>query len=209
MVRDLRVRRWPARPVNPEIREPRSPGPWVDDVRCLVCGARYERHRAGVDWTDAVQRLRAAARAEGDAGGGFRSRRPVLWTLRTLKLESWYQAHYACGWGWDVARRAPYPVEDRAAARARLPAVVELEVDGPPSEVWVRGHHDDDGQVLEAARLWLDEIGCAPVRLRIGALTYARWCWGRAPTGELVPNAWRAPVPRARGAIAVTQVEVS
>jgi hypothetical protein len=45
----------------------------------------------------AVDQLRDAAKAAGDEGGGFRSRRAVLWWLRCLKLRDWYMAHAGCG----------------------------------------------------------------------------------------------------------------
>jgi hypothetical protein len=45
----------------------------------------------------AADQLRDAAKAAGDEGGGFRSRRAVLWWLRCLKLRDWYLSHAGCG----------------------------------------------------------------------------------------------------------------
>lgn len=72
---------------------PRPPGVWVDDDECGVCGERYADFRPGIQWDDAVAMLRASA----DQGGGYRSRGPVLWRMRVLKLSAWYGRHYVCG----------------------------------------------------------------------------------------------------------------
>lgn len=46
-----------------------------------------------MQWEDGVVLVRSM---NGEAGG-FRSRGPVLWAMRTLKLSMWYAAHEGCG----------------------------------------------------------------------------------------------------------------
>lgn len=118
---------WLGMAVNPLCPEPAPPGPWVDAERCEVCAARvasgelepvehwtgrkrrrrgvlwphlYRDHRGGYGFAEATHRLRQSAKGEGDDGGGYRSRRSVLWWLRVLKLEDWYQTHGECGRTW-------------------------------------------------------------------------------------------------------------
>lgn len=81
--------------VNEAIPAPKSPGPWVDEERC-VCGATYTDHRTWPDWMEATDMVR---RANGGwhAGGGYRTRGPVLWAMHVLKLTDWYEKHYFCG----------------------------------------------------------------------------------------------------------------
>jgi hypothetical protein len=83
--------------VNPLINAPRAPGKWVDEEKC-ICGAIYGDHRGDYSFAAAAQRLRHRAKDDGDEGGGYRSRGPVLWQLHVLKLESWYAEHYMCGY---------------------------------------------------------------------------------------------------------------
>jgi hypothetical protein len=68
----------------------------VTPLAC-VCGAAYARHRGCYSFQMAVDALRDAAQAAGDEGGGYRSRRAVLWWLRVLKLRDWYMTHATCG----------------------------------------------------------------------------------------------------------------
>ena len=80
--------------VNAAIDLPVSPGPWVDARRC-DCGEDYKTFRAWPSFEDAAFRIRVANGGFGE-GGGFRSRGPVLWMMRVMKLEAWYLAHQAC-----------------------------------------------------------------------------------------------------------------
>ncbi len=89
-------------PVNPTIRAPRMPA-HIADGRCLGCDGTYADFRSGVSFADAAMILRSAAKAEGDAGGGFRTRRAVLWVMRAAKLRGFVAAHYGCG--PEAARR--------------------------------------------------------------------------------------------------------
>lgn len=175
---------WKGSVVNPKAPEPAPPGPWVGSDRCLVCGARYQAFRSG-SFEEAAHRLRAAAKADGDAGGGFRSRRAVLWWRRVIKLEAWYLEHYMCGADWDRKAGRPVPLEDRTLERRRLPELVELAAgDDPPTEVYARGHYFEGDEleplVLEAARLYAEDLAdwrwesWAP-RWKIGRLAWARW----------------------------------
>lgn len=86
--------------VNPTILPPPRPGPWVDEDRCSGCGELASDVTFGVTFEAGAQAIRAAARADGDDGGGFRSRRAVLWAMRVLRLEAWYWRHQGCGVGW-------------------------------------------------------------------------------------------------------------
>lgn len=190
---------WKGMAVNPRRDAPDPSGPWVDETRCLVCGALYSAHRGSYGFQEAAQRIRQGAKAEGDAGGGYRSRRPVLWALRCLKLEDWYLEHWPCGSGWDFTRHAPHPLEDRNMERARLPAVVELAHEEPPTEVYVRGHFyaedEDADRALEAGRIYLEDLAAedwwedwTPGRLGIARQLYARWGF---PPGDYEGSARR------------------
>ena len=83
--------------VNPDMPAPDPPGPWVDESACYVCCESYVDYRAGFTFEDAADLLRQVAKGAGDQGGGYRSRGPVLWTLRTMKLTAWYLEHADCG----------------------------------------------------------------------------------------------------------------
>lgn len=82
-------------PVNEPIRLPALP-PWLDLERCEGCGDLYRDHRGAYTWGDACASVRAHAALAGDEGGGYRSKGPVLWALRALKVESWLIAHLGC-----------------------------------------------------------------------------------------------------------------
>jgi hypothetical protein len=90
------------------------------DIRC-ICGAHpgtYRRFNSGVTFGEAADALRTAnqlaevAESQGtlefkphltggdwhdEAPGGFRSRRAVLWMMRVIKLQAFYDAHRICG----------------------------------------------------------------------------------------------------------------
>ena len=95
--------RWRGAVVNEFIAEPDRPGPWVNQARCLCCGADYRDHRQEIvpySWDDAVQLVRSRNGGSSE-GGGYRSRGPVLWALRVLKLADWYAVHAVCGELWN------------------------------------------------------------------------------------------------------------
>ena len=79
-------------PVNAKILRPTPPGPWVDSIEC-ECGCKYDMVKFGICWDDGV----ALVRSMNGEDGGFRTRGPVLWAMRTLKLSMWYAAHEHCG----------------------------------------------------------------------------------------------------------------
>lgn len=79
-------------PVNARLPEPRSPGDWVSAERC-VCGSTYKRFKPGVKFSDGVEMVRI----RNGEDGGFRTRGPVLWAMRVIKLELWYYEHQGCG----------------------------------------------------------------------------------------------------------------
>lgn len=82
-------------PVNPYIAAPRPPGPWVDEWEC-ICGEEYRNHRCWIHFSEACTQFRVAARNQGIRGGGFRSRRAILWMMRVIKLADWYEEHHGC-----------------------------------------------------------------------------------------------------------------
>ncbi len=83
--------------VNADIPKPKRPGWWVDEKNCDVCGKTYLAHRAPSGNDEALQLVRQANKAAGDDGGGYRSRGPMLWARKILKLEHWYETHMTCG----------------------------------------------------------------------------------------------------------------
>lgn len=207
--------------VNPYTGKPKAPGPWVDEHACVVCGASYSRHRAFPDFATGAQRLRLAAKAEGDTGGGFRSRRSVLWQMRIAKLEDWFLNHHHCGAGWDFLNRRPFALGDRRMEQARLPHVVELIEDGMPDRVYVKGHHypntDTGERALQAAALYLEELfdvdeegldrdgeDWIPPKLRIGRQLYARW--GFPTAGSDYFREFRSQETPRRGDFLVTEI---
>lgn len=87
--------------MNPCIAEPKPPGDWVDYESC-VCGAIYDQFRAfppskkkGQRFSRGTNMIRLAAGGF-ESGGGFRSRRAVLWAMRVIKLAQWYEEHVGC-----------------------------------------------------------------------------------------------------------------
>ena len=90
----------------------------LEDIEC-ICGAHpgtYRAFRSGVSFEEAANELRdlnqlqESAEGEGEykpqltggdwheeAPGGFRSRGPVLWMMRVIKLQRFYDAHEVCG----------------------------------------------------------------------------------------------------------------
>ena len=89
--------------VNERVAEPRPPGPWVNPVRCLCCGAEYADHvmqfLPALDFADAAAQLRSH-NGGWHEGGGYRSRGPVLWLMRVQRLTDWYLFHDQCGQFW-------------------------------------------------------------------------------------------------------------
>jgi hypothetical protein len=86
--------------VNVTIEPPEWP-PYpsdADDDYCPACDEHYQDFRPGITWDAGVETLRHASVSAGDPGGGFRTRGPVLWAMRALKLALWRERH-----GWCVA----------------------------------------------------------------------------------------------------------
>jgi len=80
--------------VNAEIAAPCPPGQWVDYYTCACCGENYESFHPGISWDQGVTLVRSA----NDGAGGFRSRKPILWAMRVLKLTAWFGRHEMCGY---------------------------------------------------------------------------------------------------------------
>lgn len=97
--RGRRRREHKSRVVNPQIRLTPSPGGWVDSQEC-TCGATYDKHRSGVSYGVACDALKTAwGTGEGKT---FRSRGAVLFMMKSMKLDDWYQTHYDCGMEWEM-----------------------------------------------------------------------------------------------------------
>ena len=68
------------------------------ELRCSICGAWYEDHRAGefisASWDDGTRLVRDQAGGF-DKGGGWRYRGPILWAMRVLKTQDFIAAHTA------------------------------------------------------------------------------------------------------------------
>jgi hypothetical protein len=77
--------------MNVTLRKPRSPGPWVSEETC-ACGAVYRRSHYGITWRMGVEFFDASNPDE----TRYRSRGPVLWAMRVLKLDAWYEHHRHC-----------------------------------------------------------------------------------------------------------------
>lgn len=84
-------------PVNAFLSAPTPPGPWVDEDHC-ACGASYHSSHFSIRFTDGATLLRTINQS---SSGGYRSRRAVLWAMRVLKLQHWYNQHWACGWALE------------------------------------------------------------------------------------------------------------
>lgn len=99
----LRPRRWEGAQVNEDLVPtpifPPRDTPWVDEDECSVCGEQYRTTDLDVSWGEGEALIRQTNRRGLVAGssGGFRSRGPVLWAMRVLKLTRWYDRHLGCG----------------------------------------------------------------------------------------------------------------
>jgi hypothetical protein len=101
-----RPKHWSAgtRRGGPEVNENLEPaifppGPWVDDVECVCMDhpGTYKNFNSRVTFGEAADRVRQVNRDNPNAPGGWRSRGAVLWAMRVIKLERWYDAHAGCG----------------------------------------------------------------------------------------------------------------
>lgn len=84
--------------VNEYIPLPESPGPWVDEDRC-VCQAHpgtYKKYNSQVSFGEASAELRLWNKDNENTSGGWRSQGPVLHMMRVIKLRRWYEAHGGC-----------------------------------------------------------------------------------------------------------------
>ena len=196
--------------VNPLLTAPRSPGPWVDDRRCAVCGALYLDHKGPGGFSDAAQQLRSEARREGDLGGGFRSRRPVLWRMRVTKLADWFLEHAVCGSGWCEQTDMPLPLPTVTDELARLPEVLPIASAGSFT-IAVRGWWDDDdlGAPLQAASQLALAHWCGIEATQVEVTHgHARWGFGgRTHGGNRVLRLVPAD-SSTRGAFRATVIQV-
>jgi hypothetical protein len=96
-------------PVNEWLAAPKAPGDWVDEESC-ACGATYHAFRAGVRYTEGAATVRRMNGQDRDTPNGWRSRGPVLWAMRVMKLQAWYLEHATC---------APRPAEPGQSTGSR------------------------------------------------------------------------------------------
>jgi len=96
--------KWKGAIVNPDLSLPRAPFEGIDEERCSVCGEKSDDFRAGISWSDGADLIRQAARSQDVAGGGWRTRGPVLWAMHYLKVTAFYERHTfgGCMWLWDL-----------------------------------------------------------------------------------------------------------
>ncbi len=137
--------------VNQTMKEPASPGTWVDPGRCHVCGQRYFDFTAHCgSFSDAARMIREHNKEsyKGGSAGGFKSRGSALWALRVCKLDSWYQKHFDCGVYWDqrkgrVSEAIVEIDDDGVHARVNDPCIREVDYIPPPSTFVIRGDVDE------------------------------------------------------------------
>lgn len=106
--------------VNPEIKLPRPPGGWVDEVRNHITGELFADFKAGITMEDGARRLRQEAKRQGVEP--YLSRGPVLWAMHVLKLEAWYLEAMNDGAAWDNARRRPLELATPRRRKVKRPA---------------------------------------------------------------------------------------
>jgi hypothetical protein len=122
--------------VNPLLPAPEPPGFWVTDDVCDGdvggCGASYSSFNAHVTWDDGVSLLRSRDTDFKDSRG------PVLWAMRTLKLQAWFAEHRYCGvmgqrdlFAHVQGEYTPYDTE--------LDSTIPPGVMDPPDEAWWDG----------------------------------------------------------------------
>lgn len=63
--------------------------------------------------------IRRSADAQGIAGGGFRSRGPVLHAMRACKLGRWYDKAAEDGQLWNAKKNRPYTERELLEMEAR------------------------------------------------------------------------------------------
>lgn len=81
--------------VNNYIREPTSPGEWVDSFSCSVCNELYSDFKSNVSFKDGYVYMQHCNQ---DLNGGYRTRKTILWCMRVMKLNLWYEKHMYCGY---------------------------------------------------------------------------------------------------------------
>lgn len=79
--------------VNERMDPPKSPCEEVDGEICTVCGEYYKMVKLGANDIGAASRMVRRSAGGWEAGGGYRSRGPLLWAMHLIKLERWYERH--------------------------------------------------------------------------------------------------------------------
>ena len=77
----------------------------LTETHCTVCNATYADFRAYPSFTEAANRIRARNK---ESGGGWKSKGPILWEMRVMKMEAWLLAHAECGHVMDDPPGANY-----------------------------------------------------------------------------------------------------
>lgn len=136
-----------ANAVNQTMKEPESPGGWVDQGRCHVCGQRYFDFTAHCgSFSDAARMIREHNKEayRGGGSGGYKSRGSALWALRVCKLDAWYQKHFDCGMYWDqrkgrVSESIVEIDDDGVHAKRNDPCLREVDYIAPPATYVIAG----------------------------------------------------------------------
>lgn len=83
--------------------------PWMtgDCERCEVCGEAADQVSFGITWSDGEEAIRQAS----TAGGGYRSRGPVLWAMHKLKMDAFELRHLECVHYAPTRLGGPFPTK--------------------------------------------------------------------------------------------------
>ncbi len=99
-----RPRTWKGVTVNPLLKPPSfRDTPWIEETECEACGERYREFNSHVSWSDAEDMLKGEDK--------FKSRGPILWAMRVLKLQRWQMRHFPCGDFWPARLGGALPID--------------------------------------------------------------------------------------------------
>jgi len=91
--REAQRRRRGGAQVNPTIPVPDPPCETLDAEMCTVCGEYVKEISLGANSVSAASQLIRQSAGGYSAGGGYRSRGPLLWAMHVNKLQRFYERH--------------------------------------------------------------------------------------------------------------------
>jgi hypothetical protein len=91
--REAQKRRRKGAVVNETIPRPKPPCKGLDEEKCEVCGEFVKEVKLGANDVQAASQLIRRSAGGWAAGGGYRSRGPLLWAMHVNKLERFYLRH--------------------------------------------------------------------------------------------------------------------